>query len=214
MSPQKSNLKFAVLATDVALFSLQEGKLKVLLIKAKSKKFLGMPTLPGGLVGPKEKIESAAERFIKRYTDPKGVYFEQLYTFGQNLERDTRIRTISIVYFGLISVEKIDFQKGNKFQWFSVYKLPSLAFDHQQIIDYAVQRLREKIWRSSFAFQLLPAEFTLTELQKAYEVILGEPLDKRNFRKRLLDLAILKDLKKKKRGGVHRPAAIYTFKNN
>jgi len=203
-------------AVDVILFTIKNGELQVGLIQREEAPYSGKYALPGRFVRYEEPIEETARQAlkIKGGINPHSVFLEQLYTFGQNLERDTRIRTISIVYFGLISVEKIDFQKGNKFQWFSVYKLPSLAFDHQQIIDYAVQRLREKIWRSSFAFQLLPAEFTLTELQKAYEVILGEPLDKRNFRKRLLDLAILKDLKKKKRGGVHRPAAIYTFKNN
>lgn len=201
-------------AVDVILFTIKKGELQAGLIQRKEAPYSGKYALPGRFVRYEEPIEETAGQalMIKGGIDPQSVFLEQLYTFGQNLERDTRIRTISIVYFGLISAEKIDFQRGNKFQWFSVYNLPSLAFDHQDIINYAVQRLREKIWRSSFAFQLLPAEFTLTELQKAYEVIFGEQLDKRNFRKRIAELDLLKDLLKKKMEGVHRPAALYAFK--
>ena len=98
--------------------------------------------------------------------------------------------------------------------WNSAYDLPPLAFDHKKIIEYAIHRLRKKVQESDFAFQLMPEEFTLSELQKAYEIILNEEQDKRNFRKKIIELHILKDLKKKKMEGAHRPAAVYSFIRN
>ncbi len=212
MSPQKSNLKFAVLATDVALFSLQEGKLKVLLIKAKSKKFLGMPTLPGGLVGPKEKIEKAAERFIKRYTDPKGVYFEQLYTFGDP-QRDPGGRVVSVAYLGLVPSAKIADISAES-SWVSARMVPSLAYDHNAIVEAALERLRGKLSYTNIIQALFPEEFSLTELQEGYENILGRKLDKRNFRKRILSLGIVKKTEKQRKGEPNRPARIFRFVDN
>ncbi|HLD00576.1 MAG TPA: NUDIX domain-containing protein [Candidatus Nanoarchaeia archaeon] len=201
-------------AVDVILFTIKDGDLQAGLIKREEPPYSGKYALPGRFVRYEEQIEETARQAlkIKGGIDPHSVFLEQLYTFGQNLERDTRIRTISIVYYGLISANQIYFQKGNKFQWFSVYKLPQLAFDHKNIIDYAVNRLRKKVWESDFAFQLMAEEFTLTELQKSYEVILNDKLDKRNFRKKILEINILKDLHKKKMEGVHRPASLYSFK--
>ncbi len=201
-------------AVDVILFTIKDNELQIGLIKREEPPHMGKYALPGRFVRYDEPIEETARMALKLKggIDPLGVFLEQLYTFGQNMDRDTRIRTISIVYYGLISAGKIDFQLGNKFQWFSINNLPPLAFDHRHIVDYAVERLRKKVWESNFAFQLMPSEFTLTELQKAYEVILGKRLDKRNFRKEIIKMKILKDLKKKKMEGVHRPAALYGFK--
>ncbi len=201
-------------AVDVILFTIKDNDLQIGLIKREEPPHMGKYALPGRFVRYDEPIEETARMALKLKgsIDPVSVFLEQLYTFGQNMERDTRIRTISIVYYGLIASEKIDFQQGNKFEWFSVYKLPPLAFDHRQIVDYAVERLRKKVWESNFAFQLMPNEFTLTELQRVYQIILGEKLDKRNFRKKILEMKILKNLKKKKMEGVHRPAAVYGFK--
>jgi len=201
-------------AVDVILFTIKDNDLQIGLIKREEPPHMGKYALPGRFVRYEEPIEETAKMALKLKggIDPQSVFLEQLYTFGQNMHRDTRIRTISIVYYGLLAAEKIDFQTGNKFHWFSVYALPPLSFDHKQIVDYAVERLRKKVWESNFAFQLMPEEFTLTELQKVYEVILAEKLDKRNFRKKILELKILKNLKKKKMEGVHRPAAVYGFK--
>lgn len=200
-------------AVDVILFTIKDNDLKVGLIRREDQPYLGQLALPGRFVRYEEPIEETAKIAlkIKGGIDPKKVFFEQLYTFGQNLDRDTRIRTISIVYYGLVDAGQIDFQKSNKFIWQSVYSLPKLAFDHQKLIDYAIHRLRKKVQESDFAFQLMPEEFTLTELQKVYEIILDKELDKRNFRKRMMELKILKDLKKKKREGAYRPAALYAF---
>jgi 8-oxo-dGTP diphosphatase len=201
------------LAVDVILFTIKDGDLKAGLIKREGEPYFGKYALPGRFVRYDEKIETTARMALEKKANinHKDVFLEQLYTFGDNLERDTRIRTVTIVYYGLVDSNKIDFQKDNKMTWHSVYKLPKLAFDHKNIIDYAIHRLRKKVRESDFAFQLMHKEFTLSELQQAYETILNEELDKRNFRKKIMELHILKDLKKKKMEGAHRPAAIYSF---
>lgn len=204
--------KMPGVAVDVVLFTIKDNDLQVGLIQRAEDPYLGKFALPGRFVRYEEPIEETARMALKLKggIDPELVFLEQLYTFGQNLKRDTRIRTISIVYYGLVDSHKID-QSGSKFLWKSVYKLPPLAFDHKDVIEYAIKRLRKKVLESDFAFQLMPEEFTLSELQKAYQVILNKELDKRNFRKKIMELHILKDLKKQKMEGAHRPAQLYSF---
>lgn len=201
-------------AVDVILFSIINDELTVGLIKRDDEPYFGKHALPGRFVRYEEPIEDTAKMALKLKggINPSNVYLEQLYTFGQNMDRDTRIRTISIVYYGLINSESINFDKKGMFDWYPVYDLPKLAFDHKNIIEFAVERMRTKLWQADIAFQLMPKEFTLTELQKVYESILGKEIDKRNFRKKLFELDILKDLKKKQMEGAHRPAEIYSFK--
>ena len=201
------------LAVDVILFTIKNDDLKVGLIKRQEEPYLGKHALPGRFVRYDEQIETTAKMALKLKCniDPEAVFLEQLYTFGQELKRDTRIRTVTITYYGLVDANKVEFQEDSKFIWHSVYDLPKLAFDHKNIIDYAVHRLRKKVRESDFAFQLMPKEFTLTELQQAYQIILKEEVDKRNFRKKIMELHILKDLKKKKMEGAHRPASVYSF---
>src|SRR3989344_3597102 len=198
-------------AVDVVLFTIKDDHLQVGLIQRKEEPYLGKFALPGRFVRYEEPIEETAKIALKLKggIDPDAVFLEQLYTFGQNLKRDTRVRTISIVYYGLIDSQKIDFQTGSKFVWKSVYKLPPLSFDHKDVIEYAIQRLRKKVLETDFALQLMPEEFTLSELQKAYETILNKEIDKLNFRKKIMELHILKDLKKQKMEGAHRPAQLY-----
>ena len=202
--------KKPALAVDVILFTIRDSTLMVGLVRRDEEPYSGKHALPGRMVRYNEPIETTASKALelKGGVNPKDVFFEQLYTFGEDLHRDTRIRVITCVYYGLVDSQKLG---ENKFCWHSVYELPPLAFDHRKIIDYAIHRLRKKIKESDFAFQLMPDEFTLTELQKAYETILGTDIDKRNFRKKISELHILKDLHKKKMEGVHRPAALYSF---
>ncbi len=204
------------IAVDVILFTIKDDDLNVGLIKRDDEPYYGKHALPGRFVRYDEPIEETAKIALKNKggITPESVFLEQLYTFGQNLVRDTRIRTISIVYYGLVASSTIDFQNENKFLWYSVYKLPPLGFDHKEIIDYAVKRLRKKIINSNFAHQLMPGEFTITELQQAYEVILHEKMDKRNFRKKLKEINILKRLPKKRTGQAFRPAMLYAFRKN
>ncbi|MEK6905686.1 MAG: NUDIX domain-containing protein [Nanoarchaeota archaeon] len=205
--------KMPGVAVDVVLFTIKDNDLQVGLIQRAEEPYSGKFALPGRFVRYEEPIEETARMALKLKggINPDVVFLEQLYTFGQNLKRDTRIRTISVVYYGLVDSQKIDFQTGSKLIWKSVYKLPPLAFDHKDVIEYAISRLRKKVLESDFAFQLMSEEFTLSELQKAYEIILNKELDKRNFRKKIMELHILKGLKKQKMEGAHRPAQLYSF---
>ncbi len=198
-------------AVDVVIFTIKDNDLKVCLVKREDEPYFGKHALPGRFVRYEEPIEDTAKKALelKAGINPRKVYLEQLYTFGQELKRDTRIRTITIVYYALVRAEDIE---GSKLEWHSVYKLPELAFDHKKIIDYSVERLRTKIIESDFAYQLMPKEFTLTELQKAYQIILSKELDKRNFRKKLFELDLVKETGKMKSGAIHRPAKLYSFK--
>lgn len=208
-----SKIQMPGVAVDVVLFAIINNELKVALIKREEDPYFSKHALPGRFVRYEEKIEDTARKALetKGNISASNIFLEQLYTFGQNLERDTRIRTISIVYYALIDSAEITKQAGNKFIWESVYKLPSLAFDHEKIIKYALERLRDKLFASDFVAALMPSEFTLSELQNAYEIILSKQLDKRNFRKKIFEIGILK-MQKLKRIGSHRPAQLYSIK--
>lgn len=202
------------ITVDVVLFAIINNELKVGLIKRQEEPYFGKHALPGRFVRYEEKIEDTARKALeaKGNIDASKIHLEQLYTFGQELKRDTRIRTITIVYYALIDAEEILRQNGNKFLWESVYNLPSLSFDHKDIILFALDSLREKIAVSDFARKLMPEKFTLTKLQETYEIILHKKQDKRNFRKKMLSLGILKETKEITTDVSHRPARIYSFK--
>lgn len=204
---------FAVIAIDVVVFTVQKDELKVLLIKMKKEPFMNMWAAPGGLVKATESIDEAAERILKEKGGIKNVYLEQLYAFG-DVDRDPYGRVVSIAYFALISSEGIKPQTSKEYQditWFGVKELPQLAYDHKEVIDHAVRKLQEKIGQTNIVYTLLPKEFTLTELQKMYELILGKKLDKRNFRKKILSLGLVAKSKKKKLGEANRPAVMFRF---
>jgi 8-oxo-dGTP diphosphatase len=199
-------------AVDIILFTVTKDDLRVGLLKRSENPHKGKYALPGRFVRYDETIEDTAKIALqdKCAIDPNKVHLEQLYTFGQNLTRDTRIRTISIVYYGLVCHQNISTFSNQDYQWFSVYDLPQVAFDHADIIKYAVTRLRNKIIWDKHAFMLLPPEFTLTELQKTFEIILDEQLDKRNFRKKIAEQDVVIETGRTKQDGVHRPAMLYT----
>ncbi len=203
----------AVIATDVVIFTVYEEQLKVLLIKMKKKPFVGMWAIPGGLVHGKESVDEAAQRHLIEKTGVKDVYLEQLYTFG-HVDRDPFGRVVSVAYFALIPNAGLKLKTTSEYDdvaWFSVAHLPKLAYDHTEILETAIQRLKAKLGYSTISYSLLPKEFTLSQLQHIYEVILGDALDKRNFRKKILSLGLLKRLGKKRSGGASRPAELYTF---
>ena len=201
------------IAVDVVLLTIQGGTLKVLLVKRQQSPYRGAWALPGGIVGEDESVDDAALRELQEETNIGNVYLEQLYTFGE-LDRDPRGRVITVAYYALVNWQQVQLkarQRVFEANWFAVKRLPPLAFDHQRIVDYALERLRNKINYTTVGFQLLPKQFTLTELQSAYEVLLGQRLDKRNFRRKMLQLGILKDTRDFKASGRQRPARLYTF---
>lgn len=198
---------------DVVMMSLRQGDLHVLLIKRRSWPFEGMWAIPGGFVTMDESLETAAKRELREETGVEDVYLEQLYTFGDP-GRDPRTRVITVVYFALLDSERLQVRAADdavEVDWFSVYDLPALAFDHAKILQYALERLRGKLEYTTIAFSLLSEQFTLRELQRVYEIILHRRLDKRNFRKKILSTGILDDTGAKKMEGTHRPARLYSF---
>src|SRR3989338_6927463 len=215
MSPNASSNGFAkhAIAVDVVLFTIQGGTLKVLLVKRQQPPFRGAWALPGGIVGPEESVDDAALRELQEETNIGNIYLEQLYTFGEPM-RDPRGRVITVAYYALVNWQQFQLkarQRVTEADWFPVKRLPPLAFDHRRIVDYALERLQHKINYPTGAFQLLPRQFTLTELQGSYEVILSQRLDKRNFRRKMLQLGILKGTREFRAHGRQRPARLYTF---
>jgi 8-oxo-dGTP diphosphatase len=200
---------------DLVIFTLRQEQLQVLLIKRKKWPFEDMWALPGGFVRMEESLEAAARRELAEETGVRDVYLEQLYTFGHP-DRDPRTRVITVAYFALISSDHLKLSPATDAadaDWFPANQPPPLAFDHADILSYAVTRLRYKLEYSAVGFQLLPAEFTLTELQTAYETVLEEKLDKRNFRRRILQAAVLEETGLF-RVGEHRPAKLYRFRDD
>ena len=200
---------------DMILFAFQNDELTVLLIRRTHDPFAGKWALPGGFVGEEEDLYDAALRELKEETNVSNVYLEQLYTFGEPY-RDPRARVITVAYFALLSADEAAQQMihsgsdAGEARWWSIYSLPELAFDHDRILEYALQRLRWKLEWTALGFLLLPKEFTLSELQKVYETVLSEPLDKRNFRRKILSAGVLEETGNI-RAGDHRPAKLYRF---
>lgn len=207
---KKDDRAFAVLACDVAVFTVDGSELKVLLTKAKSPTFRGMPTLPGGLVGFSEKTADAAERILKTVLTSTDFYSEQLYTFDDP-KRDPLGRVVSVAYFMLVPWNKARLILKDNASWHSVKNLPRLAYDHNEVVKAAVKRIKGKMTYTNVVFGLMPELFTLTELQVAYENVLDKSLDKRNFRKKIAALKLLKKLAKKRKGEAFRPAQLYSF---
>lgn len=201
--------------TDIAIFTIRQDELKVLLIKRALAPHQGMWALPGGFVRLDESLEEGARRELEEETGVSDVYLEQLYTFGEP-DRDPRERVITVAYYALIPSEEFDIQAGSDAEgvgWFGMHELPALAFDHADILEMAYERLSAKLDYSTIAFQFMPREFTLSELQNVYEVILRDALDKRNFRKRILALDVIEATGRDKRDGAHRPAKLYRVKD-
>ena len=210
---------------DMIVFTFQEDELRVLLIERKHDPFGGTWALPGGFVDQGETLEAAAVRELAEETGITDLYLEQLYTFGEP-GRDPRGWVITVAYFMLLSLEQADQQTvlagddAGDARWWNIYALPDLAFDHQRIIDYALQRLRWKLEWTALGCLLLPNEFTLSELQQVYETALDQKLDKRNFRRKMLAATTQNQRAQNEtileetgnyREGDHRPAKLYRF---
>ena len=199
-------------AVDVVIFTIRDGDLNVLLVRRAAPPFAGRYAIPGGFVHDDESLDAAARRKLGEETGVRDVYLEQLYTFGDPA-RDPRGRVVTVAYFALIASDRAALQAGTdaaEARWFPVDALPSLAFDHGRIVEYALERVRNKLEYTTVGFQLLPAKFTLGELQAVYEAILGRRIDKRNFRRKVALLSIVTPLREL-RGTGRKPARLYRF---
>lgn len=200
---------------DVLIFSINDKDLEVLLVKRAQEPFKNKWAIPGGFIKSGESLDEAVKRILKEKTGISEVYSEQLYTFGEP-KRDPRSRVITVAYYALVprfALKNIKTLKVSDLEWFGVLDLPALAFDHKEVLNYGLARLRAKAGYSNIAHNLLPEKFRLSDMQKIYEVILGKLLDKRNFRKRMFLLDLLEDTGERSSGGAHRPARLYRFKS-
>ncbi|GEP43834.1 NUDIX hydrolase [Brevifollis gellanilyticus] len=203
----------AALTVDCVVFGFDGGDLQVLLIRRAIPPFKDHWALPGGFVRVEETLDEAARRELVEETGLKDVFLEQLYTFG-TIDRDPRERVVSIAYYALVkpadhtTAASTDAAEA---RWYPITGIPPLAFDHATILDIALKRLRGKLTYQPVGFELLPAKFTLTQLQRLYEAVLGTEIDKRNFRKKVLSFDLLIPLKEQLRDGPHRPAQLFRF---
>lgn len=201
------------LTVDCVVFGYDAEELKVLLIQRDLDPFEGKWALPGGFVHIDETLEDAARRELQEETGIADLYLEQLYTFGE-VNRDPRERVVSVAYYALVDLfhhRLTAATDARNAAWFAVDDTPPLAFDHEHILTMAHQRLRGKVRYQPIGFELLPEKFTLTQLQRLYETILGTALDKRNFRKKILGMDLLIELDEVEQDVAHRAARLYQF---
>jgi 8-oxo-dGTP diphosphatase len=198
---------------DCVVFGFDEAELKVLLIQRALEPFKGKWALPGGFVHVDETTDDAARRELTEEAGLKGVFLEQLYTFGE-LGRDPRERVVSVAHYALVKLSGHRAKAATDAadaEWFPISNAPKLAFDHAEILALALARLKAKVRYQPIGFELLPPKFTLSELQHLYEAVLETDLDKRNFRKKVLGFGLLVPLKETRMAGRHRPAQLFRF---
>jgi 8-oxo-dGTP diphosphatase len=202
------------LAVDCVVFGLGDrDALEVMLIKRKLPPFMGEWALPGGFVRVGESLDESARRELREETGIADVFLEQLYTFG-DVERHPGDRVVTVAYYALVNLGEYPIQAStdaSEAVWFSTSNLPPLAFDHGKIVETAINRLQGKVRYEPIGFELLTKKFTLTQLQKLYETVLGKSLDKRNFRKKILKLDLLVELDETQTDVAHRAARLYQF---
>lgn len=205
---------------DTVIFTLKDGQLQVLLVRRNDHPAQGRWAMPGGFLRLNEDrdLEQAALRILKAKTGVASPYVEQLLTVG-NSKRDPRGWSVTVVYFALINSEAIELSKGgnaDEVAWFPIHGesvSESLAFDHTHLLQQAVERLRAKAEYTALPVHLLPEQFTLTDLQRTFETLLGRPIDKSAFRRRINDADILEEVDGVFRGGANRPAQLYRLKD-
>ena len=202
-------------SVDCIIFGFDKGSLKLLLLKRNFEPAKGRWSLMGGFVQDGESVDDAAKRVLAELTGLENVYMEQVGTFGE-VDRDPGERVISVAYYALININEYDrnlVQQHNA-HWAEINEIPPLVFDHPQMVKQARIMLQKKASSEPIGFNLLPSLFTLFQLQSLYEAIYGEPLDKRNFRKRVADLNYIEKTDKIDKTGSKRGAALYKFNEN
>lgn len=199
-------------AVAVVIFTTREEALQVLLVHRAADPERDQWALPGGLLLEDEALDAAASRVLVRETGVADVFLEQLYTFDAS-EAARCSSSLLVSYFALVHDERARLEPRGTWRpaWFPVAALPPLAFANDAVVDYALRRLRAKLEYSNVVYSLMPEEFTLTDLQRVHELIVGGSLDKRNFRRRMLSLGIVTPTARRATGGAHRPATLYRF---
>lgn len=201
------------ISIDCIIFGFDEGELKVLLIKRAKEPLKDGWALPGGFVGQNEDIDVAAKAILEELTGLKKIYMEQLHTFG-DVNRYPLARVISIAYSSLVKIGDYELRAADNAKeavWHPVSKIPALVFDHGQMVEMALDRLKTNVQYHPIGFELLPKKFTLTQLQTLYETVLETTLDKRNFRKKILSMDLLIALDEFQRGAPNRAARLFKF---
>jgi 8-oxo-dGTP diphosphatase len=201
------------LSIDCVVFGFERSRLQVLLIQRAISPCKGMWALPGGFVMRKERIRPAANRILKATTGVRGIYLEEVGIFDR-LNRYPPWRVFSVGHFALVSPEHYRLVPGidtSAVRWFELSQPPDLPFDHREIIEAALDKLRKRVRQRPIGFELLPDKFTLPRLQSLYEAILGTPLDKRNFRKKIMRLGVVEQLKELDPESTRRAARLYRF---
>lgn len=218
MEPNQNNspLHFAVIATDTVLFTVKENQIFVRLITIDRPLFpKDSKAMPGGLIDPKETAEEAAKRHleVKSGISQEKIYLEQLYTFS-DVDRDPRGRVVAVAYLALVPWEKLsesEKESGENSFWMNVKEVGTLAYDHNEVLNVAVSRLRSRASYSTIVSKLLPDEFSFTELEAVFNCVLGKTLDRRNLYKKIQSLNILTPLDEKRTGVSNRPAQLFRF---
>ncbi|HCC05436.1 TPA: NUDIX hydrolase [Patescibacteria group bacterium] len=211
MNKQSTEIQTARVAVDTVVFSVFDGALHVLLISVnRPPHYKNMNGLPGGLMTMKETSDEAVRRHLSGKIGLFHLYFEQLYTFTA-IHRDKRNRVVAIAHLGLVTESEAKGVAREGGRWVPVLEVGQLAYDHNEILNTAVLRLAGKLLYTNIVRHLLPKKFTLTELQKVYEIIRNETFDKRNFRKKILSMNIIKDTHEMQTGVANRPASLFTF---
>ena len=201
------------LTVDCVVFGLDDGGLQILLIQRDLPPFEGGWALPGGFVRVGESLEEAARRELEEETGLSKLFLEQLYTFGE-VDRDPREHVVTVAWYALVKLSAHQVRAATDARsaaWFRVDELPTLAFDHERIVETALDRLKGKVRYQPIGFELLPPKFTLTQLQRLYETVLEVSLDKRNFRRKVLEMDLLDELDEIEKDVAHRAARLYRF---
>jgi 8-oxo-dGTP diphosphatase len=201
------------LTVDAVVFGLDDEDLKVLLVRRDIEPFKGKWALPGGFVRVGETLEDAVRRELREESGVAEVFLEQLYTFGA-IDRDPRERVVTVAYYALVKLSDHRIHAATDAcdaAWFAVSEAQDLAFDHERILATALERLKNKVRYQPIGFELLPPQFTLSQLQRLYETILETPLDKRNFRKKILSMDFIVALDEVEKDVAHRAARLYRF---
>lgn len=206
------------IAVDLLVFTIEDDRLKIVMVERKEHPFKNMLSLPGTFVGMEETLDEAVKRGANEKLGLTDIYFEQLYTWG-DVNRDPRMRIISVSYLSFVPIDNIELVGGRNTISVALYDVDNIletdmefAFDHRRIIEYGRERIKNKVKYSKIAFEFLPTEFTLPELQKVYEILMDKELYKANFRRKIAEL--VEETDRMTEGNAHRPSKYYRLKEN